>query len=215
MVSAKTKAVQSSVDRDVQIRITAKRTMSNPTDKMTRTERSELGQLIRKRERVLKTLAAERSAQMLAEFDSQLSKIYSFDQDEIWEKSVKEAEKVVREANKVIAQRSKELGIPKEFAPSVAMGWIERGQNEVAGRRRELRQAAKSRIAALEAEAKSKIERMSLDAQSEVIASGLESAAARAFLERMPGIETLMPTLNVAQIKQLQDAKRKKSRAAW
>lgn len=178
------------------------------TDKMTRAERSELGQLIRKRERVMKTMASERARQMLAEFDSQLSAIYSFDADETWKKSYEEVEKVLVEANKKVAARCKELGIPKEFAPSVVMGWAERGENMVARRRTELRRAAKSRIEALEAEAKSKIERMSLEAQTEVIANGLESAAARAFLGKMTPIEELMPLLDAQAMKQLQDRKR-------
>ena len=45
---------------------------------MTKSERSELGQLIRKRERVMKAAAAERAAQMIAELDTQSAAIYSF-----------------------------------------------------------------------------------------------------------------------------------------
>lgn len=181
-------------------------------DKMTKGERVELGQLIRKRERVMKSLAAERSAAMLSEFESQCAAIYSFDQDEIWEQAFKGAEKVVAEAEATIAKRCKELGIPKEFAPSVGMGWYERGQNAVASRRAELRRVAKAKIAVLEKEAIAKIERMSLDAQTEVIAHGLESEAARGFLERMPSLETLMPALNATELKQLQDQKALKRR---
>lgn len=179
------------------------------SDKMTKSERVELGQLIRKRERVMKSLAAERAANMLAEFDAQSAAIYSYDQDEIWKKSTEEAEKVVAEANKTIAARCQELGIPKEFAPSLSFGWYERGQNAVASRRAELRRMAKSRIAAIEKEALTKIERLSLTAQTEVIANGLESAAARRFLEKMPELESLMPAINAAELKQIQDAKSK------
>lgn len=179
------------------------------TEKMTKSERVELGQLIRKRERVMKSLAAERAANMLAEFDTQSAAIYSFDQDDIWEKSTKEAAKVVAEANVKIAERCRELGIPKEFAPSLSFGWSERGQNAVASRRSELRRMARSRIAAIEKEALTKIERLSLTAQTEVIANGLESAAARQFLEKMPELESMMPTINAAELKQIQDAKKK------
>src|SRR5690349_5211328 len=111
------------------------------TDKMTKTERTELGQLIRKRERVMKTMAAERAAQMLAEFDAQLSAIYSYDDDETWKKAHTEAEKVIEQSNEIIAARCAELGIPKEFAPSLQFGWYGRGENAVKDRRRELRQA--------------------------------------------------------------------------
>lgn len=180
------------------------------TDKMTKSERAELGQLIRKRERVMKVLAVERSLAMLAEFDAQLSSIYSYDEDETWKKAHDEAKKVVEESNELIAARCVELGIPKEFAPSLGFAWFERGQNAVKVRRTELRQAAKAKIAALEKQAYAKIERMSLEAQTEVIANGLESAAARQFLEKMPPIEDLMPLLNAVEMKQIQDAKRKK-----
>jgi len=178
------------------------------TDRMTKSERSELSQLIRKRERVMKSMATERAAQMLAEFDSQLAEIYSFDQDEIWKRAHDEAKKVVAEANKAIARRCRELGIPKEFAPSLGFGWFERGQNMAASRRVELRRAAKSRIAAIEKEAITKIERLSLAAQTEVVANGLQSDAARKFLENMPEIDVLMPSLNAVEMKQIQDAKR-------
>lgn len=180
-------------------------------DRMTRTERQELGQLIRKRERVMKAQVAERGAAMLAEFENQIGAIYSFDQDETWAKAMQEAEKAVEEGNKVVAARCKELGIPKEFAPSIAMAWFERGQNMVAARRTELRRMAKTRIAAIEKEAISKIERLSLEAQTEVVANGLVSNAARDFLERMPTLEVLMPSLDARKLKEINDRSHKKN----
>lgn len=179
-------------------------------DKMTKSERAELGQLIRKRERVMKSLAVERSSAMLAEFDAQLSAIYSFDDDEVWKKANDEAEKIINQSNEAIAKRCTEMGIPKEFAPSLAFGWYDRGENMAKARRSELRQAAKSRIAGMEKEAYARIERMSFEAQAEVIANGLESVAALSFLEKMPSIEEMMPLLNAVEIKQIQDGKRKR-----
>jgi hypothetical protein len=180
-------------------------------DRMTRSERQELGQLIRKRERVMKAQVAERGAAMLAEFENQCAQIYSFDQDETWAKAMREAEKAVDEANKNVAARCKELGIPKEFAPGVIMGWMERGQNAVTSRRVELRRMAKSRIVAAEKEAISKIERLSLEAQTEVVANGLVSNAAKEFLERMPTLEVLMPSLDARKIKEISDRNHRKN----
>lgn len=176
--------------------------------KMTKSERTELGQLIRKRERVMKSQVVERAATMLADFENQCGSIYSFDQDEVWAKAMEEAEKAIAEANKLIAAKCKEMGIPKEFAPGVAMGWMERGQNMVASRRTELRRMAKSRIDAIAREANTKIEQISLVAQTEVIASGLESVAAREFLESMPSLDILMPSLDAGQLKQIADKRR-------
>lgn len=174
--------------------------------KMTKSERSELGQLIRKRERFMKSMAVERSAAMLLEFETQCGAIYSFDEDEVWKKAFDEAKKVAEEAAEIVAKRCEELGIPKEFAPSLDAHWYGRGENAVAQRRSELRRIAKAQIAALEKEAITKIERMSLEAQTEIISNGLESAAAKGFLERMPDISSLMPALDAAKLKQLNDA---------
>jgi hypothetical protein len=174
---------------------------------MTKGERTELGQLIRKREKVLKAAAAERSAKMMAEFDAQSAQIYSFDDDKVWKKAAEAVQSVAKEDNKQILTRCRELGIPAEFAPGISVGWYERGQNAAAARRAELRRMAKSRVDAIEQEAKTQIERMSLEAQTAVIASGIESPAAKAFLEAMPPIEALMPSLNAVEIKGLLDLK--------
>jgi hypothetical protein len=58
---------------------------------MTKGERHELTQLVRKRERVMKIQAQERSALLLAEFDAQSAKIYHFDEDPVWKRVQAEA----------------------------------------------------------------------------------------------------------------------------
>ncbi len=175
--------------------------------KMTKSERSELGQLIRKRERLMKAQVAERSSAMMAEFETQCSAIYSFDQDGIWTEAMAAAEKVAEKSAKIIEDRCKELGIPKEFAPSLNVHWYSRGEGAVKSRRIELRLTARARIAACEKKAIAQIERMSLEAQTEVIANGLVSEAALSFLERMPTLESLMPALDATEIKQINEAK--------
>lgn len=170
---------------------------------MTKGERSELGQLIRKRERVMKAAARERSIQLIAEFDMQSAQIYSFDDDAVWKKAVEAAKEAAVVAQREIERRCKELGIPPEFAPGVSFGWYGRGQNAVASRRQELRRMAKSRIEAMEQETIVKIERLSLAAQTEVIANGLQSEASKAFLENLPALDVLMPAINPIEIKQL------------
>lgn len=176
-------------------------------DKMTKSERSELGQLIRKRERVMKSEATERAAQLLAEFETQCAQIYSYDDDKVWKEAHDIGEQAIAASNAVIKKRCTELGIPPEFAPSLGFAWFERGQNMVAARRNELRRVAKAKIAALEQEARVKIERISLAAQTEVITSGLVSNAAKEFLETMPTLEVLMPSLDAKEIKLLIDKK--------
>jgi hypothetical protein len=77
-------------------------------------------------------------------------------------------------------------------------------------RRAELRRLAKSRIEAMEKDAIVKIERLSLDAQTEVIAHGLESDAAKAFLGNMAPVDTLMPAIDVLEVKALVDQRHAK-----
>ena len=178
--------------------------------RMTKTERTELNQLIRKRERVMKAAASERAAQLLADFDAQLATIYSFDDDEVWETATREVAAVVEEAQKAISARCEELGIPKQFAPHIQFNWYGRGENEVAVRRAELRRAAKSEIQAMEAEAKTKIERLSLEAQTAVIANGLETDTAKEFLTKVSTVDEFMPQLEVLEVKSLVDARDKK-----
>lgn len=180
--------------------------------KMTKGERQELGQLIRKREKVMKAMAIERSAVLLADYDAQSAKIYHYDDDEVWKGLHDEATAAVARARAGIEDRCAELGIPREFAPDMSVAWFGRGENALRDRRVELRRAAKSRIEAIEAEAVARIERESLRAQTEVLAHGLESEAARIFINDLPKLEQLMPPVNATDIERLVDEKRAKSR---
>lgn len=175
--------------------------------KMTASERSGLATLIRKRERVMKQSADQRAAELLAEFDRQSAAIYSFDDDEIWQEAAERAQQVVLEAQQVVQKRCEELGIPPEFAPGLQVHWYGRGQNAVASRRTELRRMVKSKIEANRQKTRTEIEKLSLQAQTEVIASGLESDAARHFLEAMPSVDAMMPELDTSELKKLVDAK--------
>lgn len=175
---------------------------------MTKGERTELLQLIRKRERVMVASARERAATMLADFEQQCASIYAFDDDEVWERATRDAEAAVAAAQEQVAARCQELGIPKEFAPGLQFAWYGRGQNAVAARRAELRRVAKKRIEAIEAEAVAKIERLSLAAQTDLLSRGLETDAARTFLQDLNTVEALMPAVSAVELKALVDARR-------
>jgi hypothetical protein len=86
---------------------------------MTKGEREDLQRLIRQREKALKSAAKQRSTELLAEFENQLAARCRFDQDETWAEAVRIAEGEVVKANDRIAARCAELGIPKDFAPSL------------------------------------------------------------------------------------------------
>ena len=173
------------------------------TAALTKQERTDLVSLVKKQERVLKSAAKRRSAELLADFERQVSAIYSFDDDEVWKAAYAEARKAVGEAREVIAKRCGEMGIPKEFAPNIDMEWYGRGSSAVAARRNELRKLAKAQIASAEASALVRIEQHGLKTQTEILASGLTSDAAKAFLENMPSVEELMPAVSAEQIQSL------------
>lgn len=173
---------------------------------MTRAETSDLLRLVRQRERLAKTAAAQRSAELVADFEKQLGSVYSYDQDETWKAATEAAKKAVAEAQAEVERRCKDLGIPPEFAPSLQCAWYGRGQNATKDRRAELRKMASSRIEAIEKAARTEIERLSLDAQTAIVAHGLQSDAAKLFLERMPPIAELMPSIEVQTIQALVSA---------
>jgi hypothetical protein len=170
---------------------------------MTKSEREDLAKLIRNRERVMKAAAAQRSAELLAEFEQQMASEYSFNQDATWRAAMEAANAAVTIARKAIAERCGELGIPARFAPDIHLSWHGRGENAFQERVAELRKVAKTRIAAIERTACNKIDMLCLDAQSQVLAHGLSSASAIAFFDDLPTVEALMPPLEMASIEQM------------
>ena len=67
-------------------------------------------------------------------------------------------------------------------------------------RRKELRHVAQARVAAIEQGAVVKIEIASIEVLTEIATSGLESDAARAFVAKLPTVESLMPALSYKEI---------------
>lgn len=189
--------------------------MNDQAQRMTRGERQELTSLIKKRERVMKSHAQERSAALMAEFDAQSAKIYHYDEDAVWQRVHDDAEAAILQAQEAIAKRCIDMGIPAEFAPSVHFAWSGRGHNAVASRRAELRRAAKSKVEALEKEAITKIEQLSLQAQTEILANGLETDAAKQFLGAMPSMDVLMPPVDIGEMQTLIETRRKDQRLEW
>jgi hypothetical protein len=168
---------------------------------MTRHEREDLQRLVRQRERVQKSAAKQRSAELLADFDHQLAAEYRFDDDAVWAEATKLADVEVAKAQEIVAQRCVELGIPREFAPSLTLRWSARGYENTCGKRRaELRRAAETRIASMEAKAVVLIEHASVEAQTKLALAGLTSDGARAFIDALPSVETLMSRLSFDEL---------------
>jgi hypothetical protein len=174
--------------------------MSDEPRQLSRNETHDLSMIIKDRTKVLRAHAEEQAAACIADFEKQMATIYTFDQDEVWEKATKEAQRVVRESQDVIAKRCKELGIPPTFAPQINATWQGRGENMLAARRAELRRVAKTSIDAMTKAAVTKIEKQALDLRTQVVGMGLLSADAKMFLESLAPVEDSMLALDFGEI---------------
>jgi hypothetical protein len=172
------------------------------TDKkqMTKGEREDLIRLVKQREKVAKTAAEQRSAAMLADFERQVSAAHKFNDDEVWNAATAAAVDAAKKVNAEIEAKATELGIPPEFQPKLQFSWEKRGKAEYNQRRDDLRRLAKAEIDAMEKVARVQIESQSVSAQTEIIANGLSSADAIAFLQQLPAIESMMPALDITTI---------------
>jgi hypothetical protein len=168
--------------------------------KLSRTETHDLSMVIKDRTKVLRAHAEEQAAACLADFETKMATVYTFDQDEVWKKATEEARKVVEQSQNTIAKRCKELGIPAAFAPSISASWAGRGENMLAARRTELRRVAKAAIDAMTKAAITKIEKQALDLRTQVISMGLISPDAKMFLESLAPVEESMRSLDFGEI---------------
>ncbi|UXS69187.1 hypothetical protein FY145_01195 [Agrobacterium tumefaciens] len=173
------------------------------TEQMTRADRDTLVKIARQRERVAKSEAKARAAQLMADFEKQLDTRYHYDQNEIWAESVKAAKIAIDEAKAKVAAECERLGIPKEFAPDINLGWRESGRQATKEERAEMRRVATRTVDAMLKAASTAIERRSLETQEKIMVGGLTTEDARQFLESMPTAESLMPALEVDSVKTL------------
>src|SRR3954467_15184013 len=97
------------------------------SNRMTKSEREDLQRLIRQRERVQKSAAKERSAQMLADFENAMGAIYQPEDDPVWEQLMSIAHHEVDKVQQQLVVRCQELGIPNQFTPGCDLRWRHRG----------------------------------------------------------------------------------------
>jgi hypothetical protein len=159
---------------------------------MAKAEREELAKLVRRREKLAKTDVDRVAAERLADFEHQVASVYAPSDDARWSELRKSAQEAVAGADEAIAERCRELGIPDRCRPDVVVHWYGRGADGSRERRAQLRALAKTRIDAMAKAAKLEVERRSVALQTELVAGGLQSEQARAFLAAMPTAETLV-----------------------
>ncbi len=130
--------------------------------------------------------------QLTTEFDAH---------DALWAEAVTIAEEYVGKANAQIALQCMDLVIPAAEAPRILTSWLSRGPSYAdRTRRAELRKLAETRLTALTKTAKAAIGDRLLDVETELIAGGLQSDQAKAFLDLMPTAEELMPALQIEDL---------------
>lgn len=166
---------------------------------MTKHEREALAKLIRQRERLAKTSAAERSKVLMADFEQQADRTYRWDEDDVWRTAVLAAKEEVAHTQVRIAERCRELGIPQPFAPTLSVVWHQQ-RAAASGERAKMRQVAKRRIEQIEATARTAIERASVSAQEALLVGGLTTESAKMFADTLPVVEEMMPMLSLADL---------------
>jgi hypothetical protein len=172
---------------------------------MTRTERAELTKLVNRWERVAKSAANERSAELLADFEAEVARTFRLDDDEVWTEAAEALDRAIEETNAKVAERCEELGIRREFAPQIVSGryWRDRGENAANQRRTELRKMATTRVAAQEKAAIAVIERRATEMATRLVAGSLESPDALRFIAEMPEqLALAMPKLSLTELEE-------------
>jgi len=183
--------------------------------RLTRQETHDLSMIIRDRTKVLKAHASEQAAACLADFERQMASVYSFDDDEVWQKAKRDVQRVAEEAAEKIAERCKDLGIPARFAPSLQVLWHGRGENGIGARRMELRRVAQASIAAMQKAAETRIEKQSLDLRTQVVALGVLSEDAKMFLESLASVDDAMQAISFKDIERRVDSQRDSRRLSY
>lgn len=168
---------------------------------MTKGEREELKRLARERARVAKNDAKSRTADLMADFEHQITREYDFSNDDTWNLIVEKAQEALVEANDGIQERCAELGIPEQYRPALTFHWRNHGPGfEVERRKADIRRVAKTRLEAMERSAIAEIDRATLEVQTQLVRAGMTSDSAIGFLDAMPSVTALMPALDIHQL---------------
>ncbi len=167
---------------------------------LSRRDYDDLTKLARRQEKVAKTRARQRAAELLADTEAQLAAIFEAN-DERWRHATERLAEMTRSANEELARICLEEGVRPEFAPKFDLAWYGRGQNLEKERRAELRKVAESRVEAMVQRAHADIEQRTVEFETELLGGTLSTDAARALLEAMPkAAAELMAPLDPAEL---------------
>ena len=163
---------------------------------MTRSDRDDLAKVTRLRAKVAKASLDTLALDCRAEVEAQLSAIDQTD-DERWRVITADAKRLIEEADAKVAAICAAHGIPDKFRPELHLSWFGRGENASAARRGELRRLAYARIDADRKAAGQLVDTWAADTLTALLAGGLSSADAKAFLEALPSPEALLPSVRI------------------
>jgi hypothetical protein len=168
---------------------------------MTRHEIEDAQRYLRQHEKAQLALADYVKAEKLARFEKHLARKFSFDHSEKWAAIYRDVHDRVDVLNAEIAEDCyREYGTPKEFAPSIPIGWFERGENDSKKRREELRRAAQAQAEADKRKAIAEYKAKNLEAQAYLALAGATTEEARRFIESVPPLASLIPELDFEAI---------------
>lgn len=176
--------------------------MSDPTDQITPGERRELRSVVRSQMKVLRAEVEQREAELMAEAESRLTARFA-DQD-----------KALADANRRIAEiagrfNDEVQGVLAEITAHVGhdegqhLSVRNFGAPRVFGKtedRTQLRRAMEAGVKARVKQARTELDRQEADLLRDLAIDGLQTSAARAFLQRIPSAAQLVPSSKLREI---------------
>jgi hypothetical protein len=183
---------------------------------MTKGDRENLQRIAKMNARVARQQVEQIKAERIAQAEAALSRTFK-KYEEAWAEAVEQAEedihKVRVRVGKHIQSVLQEEGVPDDFMPQlqIVSWWRERGENEMAGRRAELRMRARTRVQADGEAAVAAIDAGEVKVLTQLLAGGLETDQAQKFLEAMPNAAELMPEIDNDRLAAIANTKLTKS----
>lgn len=164
-----------------------------------RSERDDLRRLLRQRGKVGVLAIQQRGAEVIAEGEREIARIYKID-DARWSEITAPVQAAAATADQQIATICAELGIPPGFRPSLHISWRGRGENSFANRRAELRRVLHSAVERSIAAARLQLEQ-TITEGLELLTKGGLTDAARQMLDDLPTVQQLVPMIDVTTLK--------------
>lgn len=166
---------------------------------MTAKEREALGQAVRLKMRVCKAEIDRRCAIQKANMEKELTGQFNAE-DEDLAAILAEARAHIDRLQGEIFELCKARGVRRVFAPQLHASFSYRGENAIKDRRAELRKLGEANIDAKRKQAWQAVEAWGAQSQIDLIGDGLTTADARAFLEKLPSVDALLPPVTLADI---------------